>query len=98
MAKTNTHATMVVQMEVNFVAVIANVSQCPDTVTESPIATTVPMKYRHAGVTSRVCTPVSVAVNVFRGQASVTVTWIVTMVLMNEIVDIFEPIQLYILS
>ena len=98
MAKTNTHATMVALMEVNFVAVIDNVSLCPDTVTESQIATTVPMKYRPAGVTSRVCTPVSVAVNVFRGQVSVTVTWIVTMVPTNVIVDIFDPIQLYILS
>ena len=97
MAKTNTHATMVVRMEVNFVAVIANVSPCLDTVTESQIATTVPMKYRRAGVTSRVCTPANVAVNVFRGQASVTVTWIVTMVPTNVIVDIFDPIQLYIL-
>ena len=97
MAKTNTHATMVAQMEVNFVAVIANVLPCLDTVTESQIAMTVPMKYRRAGVTSRVCTPVSVAVNVFRGQACVTVTWIVTMVPTNVIVDIFDPIQLYIL-
>ena len=97
MAKTNTHATMVVQMEANFVAVIANVLPCLDTVTESQIVMTVPMKYRPAGVTSRVCTPANVAVNVFRGQASVTVTWIVTMVPTNVIVDIFDPIQLYIL-
>ena len=93
MAKTNTHVTMVVQTEVNFDAVIGNVSPCHNTATASQIAMTVQTKYRPVAATLPVYTLANAAVNVFRGQAFATVTWIVMMAVTNVIVVITTAIQ-----